>query len=102
MIISNFKDATKAFDVLQTISKTQVATMRLAPGKASGPKGNEHPESDQVLMVMEGEIYAEIGDEKATLRKGDIVTVPAGMMHRFVNHGGADALTVNVYSPAAY
>ena len=53
-------------------------------------------------MVVEGEVYAEIGDEKATLRKGDIVTVPAGVLHRFVNHGGSDALTVNVYSPAAY
>ncbi len=76
--------------------------MRLTPGKASGPMGNEHPQSDQVLLVIEGELLAEIGDEKTTLRKGDFVIVPAGVPHRFVNHGGSDAMTFNVYSPPAY
>ena len=85
MIISNINHAKKAFELLQTISKTQVATMRLAPGKASGPKGNEHPQSDQVLVVIEGEVYAEIGDEKTTLRKGDVVTVPAGVASRLLD-----------------
>jgi mannose-6-phosphate isomerase-like protein (cupin superfamily) len=102
MVVSNIHRSKKFFEVLQTISRTQVASMRLAPGKASGPKGNEHPRSDQVLVVIEGEVYAEIGDEKTTLRKGDVVTVPAGVQHRFVNHGGSDALTVNVYAPPAY
>lgn len=76
--------------------------MTLAPGKASGPKGNEHPDSEQVLLVLEGEVFAEIGQEKATLRQGDIVIVPRGTAHRFVNHGGPKAVTFNVYSPPAY
>jgi mannose-6-phosphate isomerase-like protein (cupin superfamily) len=102
MKFSNVKDAAKWFDVLITASKTQIATMRLAPGKSSGPKGNEHPKSEQVLYVVEGEVFAEIGDEKATLRKGDVVIVPLGVPHRFVNHSGSEAITINVYSPPAY
>ena len=47
-------------------------------------------------------MLAEIDDEKATLRKGDAVIVPAGAKHRFTNHGGSPAVTFNVYSPPAY
>jgi mannose-6-phosphate isomerase-like protein (cupin superfamily) len=102
MNVSNLKQAKSWFDVLVTASKTQVATMKLAPGKSSGPKGNEHPKSDQVLFVVEGEILAEVGEEKTTLRKGDVVIVPAGVAHRFVNRSGSDAMTINVYTPPAY
>ena len=102
MQISNVHRAEKWFQVLQTISKTQTATMTLAPGKSSGPKGNEHPQSDQVLLVLEGELLAEIGGEKATLRRGDVVIVPAGMAHKFTNHSESKAITFNVYAPPAY
>lgn len=102
MNIANIHRARKSFEVLQTISKTQTATMTLAPGKSSGPKGNEHPQSDQVLLVLEGELLAEIGQERTTLRRGDGVIVPAGAAHRFTNHGESKAVTFNVYSPPAY
>jgi len=99
---SNIRDAKKWFDVLETASKSQVAMMKLSPGKASGPRGNEHPKSEQILLVLEGEIFAEIGEEKATLRKGDIVIVPTDTDHRFMNLSESDALTFNVYAPPAY
>lgn len=76
--------------------------MTLAPGKSSGPKGNEHPKSEQTLFVVEGEILAEIGNEEQMLRKGDAVIVPAGISHRFTNHSESPAVTFNVYAPPAY
>jgi mannose-6-phosphate isomerase-like protein (cupin superfamily) len=102
MKVSNIRDAKSWFSVLQSSRKSQTATMTLAPGKSSGPKGNEHPKSEQVLFVVEGEILAEIGEEKTVLRKGDAVIVPAGMPHRFVNYSGSTAITFNVYAPPAY
>jgi mannose-6-phosphate isomerase-like protein (cupin superfamily) len=102
MKLCNVRNATSWFEVLATSKKAQVATMKLAPGKSSGPKGNEHPKSEQVLFVVEGEVLAEIGEQKATLRKGDGMIVPAGADHRFVNHGGSPAITFNIYSPPAY
>lgn len=99
---SNIRDAKKWFDVLETASKSQVAVMKLSPGKASGPRGNEHPKSEQILLVLEGEIFAEIGEEKTTLRKGDIVIVPTDTDHRFTNLSESDALTFSVYAPPAY
>lgn len=102
MNVSNLRDAKSWFHVLGTARKSQFAVMTLAPGKSSGPKGNEHPKSEQVLLVVEGEVLAEVGDEKQTLRKGDAVIVPAGAAHRFVNHAGSPAVTFNVYAPPAY
>jgi mannose-6-phosphate isomerase-like protein (cupin superfamily) len=102
MKVSNIRDAKSWFQVLQTSRKSQIATMTLAPGKSSGPKGNEHPKSEQTLYVVEGEILAEIGEEKTTLRKGDAVIVPAGASHRFTNHSESSAVTFNVYCPPAY
>ena len=102
MNVSNLRDAKSWFHVLATSRKAQVATMTLAPGKSSGRKGNEHPKSEQVLFVVEGEVLAELGEEKRTLRKGDAVIVPAGAPHRFSNPFGSPAVTFNVYAPPAY
>ncbi len=102
MNVANARDSRAFFKVLQTSKKSQTATMTLAPGKSSGPKGNEHPQSEQVLLVLEGEVLAEIGKEKLTLRKGDVVIVPPRVPHRFVNKAASPAVTFNVYAPPAY
>ena len=57
--------------------------MNLAPGEASGDRPEAHRGSDQVLLVLEGEVMAEVAEEKARLRQGDVVIVPAGVDHRF-------------------
>ena len=49
--------------------KSQTAMMILEPGKSSGDK-EAHKKSDQVLLLLEGELGGEIGDEEATLKKG--------------------------------
>ena len=52
--------------------------------------------------MLEGELLAEVGEEKRTLRRGDVVIVPAGVAHRFVNYADSRAVTFNVYGPPAY
>ncbi len=81
--------------------KSQTAMMTLAPGKSSGDK-EAHKKSDQVLLLLEGELGGEIGDEEATLKKGDVLLIPAGVKHRFMNRGGKPAVTFNVYCPPEY
>ncbi|MDQ2818640.1 MAG: cupin domain-containing protein [Candidatus Eremiobacteraeota bacterium] len=98
----NVADFKSFFKVLQTGTQTQTAIMTLKPGEASGAKSNEHPQSDQVLLVLEGELKAEIGEELTTLVKGDVVIVPAGVDHRFSNESLLAASTFNVYGPPAY
>jgi mannose-6-phosphate isomerase-like protein (cupin superfamily) len=43
-----------------------------------------------------------LGDEHPTLKKGDVITIPAGVKHRFTNRAAKPAVTFNVYSPPAY
>ena len=90
------------FEVLQTTKHSQTAVMTLAPGVASSEELNAHPHSDQTLLVVEGEIAAQVGDETMLLHTGDSVVVPAGMMHRFRNDGGSRAVTFSVYAPPEY
>ena len=102
MKTKNISDASDWFEVLQTTKRTQVAMMTLAPGKSSGSKPEGHRKSDQVLLVIEGEIEGEIGDDKMTMRKGDFLLIPAGTKHKFSNRSSADCVTFNTYSPPEY
>ncbi len=55
-----------------------------APGK--GPRLHRHL-YDEVFVVQEGEATVTAGDEERVVRAGEIVIVPAGAPHRFVNSG---------------
>jgi mannose-6-phosphate isomerase-like protein (cupin superfamily) len=102
MDVTNINRATEWFEVLQTQKHTQTAMMTLGPGQATGGKPEAHEKSDQVLLVLEGELNGEVGEERAHLGKGDVIIIPAGVEHRFTNDGKESAITFNVYAPPAY
>jgi mannose-6-phosphate isomerase-like protein (cupin superfamily) len=102
MKITNIDDARGWFAVLQTSAKAQTAVMILTAGGQSSEEMNTHAKSDQVLLLLEGELEAEVDGEKRTMRKGDCCIVPAGTPHRFENRGRGRAVTFNVYSPPEY
>lgn len=102
MNIRNIRDASDWFEVLQTSKRTQTAMMTLKPGKSSGSEPEGHKESDQVLLVLQGEVEGAIAKETVTLRKGDVIVIPAGTKHKFTNRSSADAVTFNTYSPPEY
>jgi mannose-6-phosphate isomerase-like protein (cupin superfamily) len=101
MKVARIDHATNWFEVLQTRERTQTAMMTLAPGDSSGEKTEADETSDQVLLVLDGKLAGEVGDERSVFEKGDVI-IPAGAKHRFTNHGKAHARTFNVYSPLAY
>jgi len=74
----------------------------LKPGKSSGSEPEGHKKSDQVLLVLGGEVEGEIANETVTLREGDVIVITAGTPHKFSNRGSADAVTFNTYSPPEY
>ena len=102
MDVKNIGDATAWFEVLQTQERSQTAMMTLQPGDATGEKAEAHGKSDQVLLVLDGQLGGEVGNERPSLEKGDVIVIPAGTKHRFVNRGERPAVTFNVYSPPAY
>jgi mannose-6-phosphate isomerase-like protein (cupin superfamily) len=102
MKVANIHDASARFKVLQTTRQSQTAVMTLAPGGQSSEKPNVHEKSDQVLLVVEGDVEAEVAGEKRLLKTGDVCVIPAGTRHRFENAGPKKALTFNVYTPPEY
>src|SRR5207247_10281111 len=63
------------FKILHATRRSQTASMTLDPGESSSEKPNTHPESDQVLIVLEGTVTAEISGERTKMEKGDAVTI---------------------------
>ena len=102
MNVTNISEAKDWFEVLQTGERSQTAMMTLAPGDATGDEAEAHEKSDQVLLILGGELTGEVGDQRPHLKKGDVIIIPAGVKHRFVNRAKKPAVTFNVYSPPAY
>ena len=103
MNIVNVQSATDVrFKVMQTTDRSQTAMLTLQPGQSSNPAGSTHPESDQIVLMLEGEVFAEVADQAATLRKGDCVIVPANTPHRFTNRSGSLAVMFNAYAGPAF
>jgi Mannose-6-phosphate isomerase len=102
MNVTNISDAKEWFEVLQTGERSQTAMMTLGPDDATGDKAEAHTKSEQVLLILEGELTGSVGDQRPHLKKGDVVIIPAGVKHHFVNRARKPAVTFNVYSPPAY
>ncbi|GEP45611.1 cupin domain-containing protein [Brevifollis gellanilyticus] len=102
MNISNIRESSEDFHLLETTGRTQSATMTLKPGEASSDQLEVHPHSDQVLLVLEGEVVAEVDGERQVMQKGDCITIPADVRHRFINEGHETVFTFTVYGPPAY
>ena len=102
MNVNNIENANEWFEVLDTSARSQTAMMTLYPGDATGSKAQSHEKSDQVLLMLDGELNGEVGDERPSLKKGDVIIIRAGTKHRFVNGSSKPAVTFNVYSPPAY
>jgi mannose-6-phosphate isomerase-like protein (cupin superfamily) len=102
MDLRNISEAKEWFEVLQTSPQCQTAMMTLAAGASTGRKAEAHKKSDQVLLVLRGELAGKVGREKVCLKKGDVLLVPAGTPHRFTNKARKPAVTFNVYAPPEY
>jgi mannose-6-phosphate isomerase-like protein (cupin superfamily) len=100
--VRNIRDAADWFLILQTSKKTQTAVMTLQPGQSSGEKAEAHENSEQVLLVLQGEVFAEIEGTRRTLKEWDAILIPAGMPHKFTNKSQREAVTFNTYSPPEY
>jgi len=102
LIISNIHGVREFFEVLQTTKLSQTAVMQLRPGGRSSEELSVHEKSDQVLLLLEGELHGIVGNSTVTMRKGDSCIIPAGTPHRFENHSKNAAITFNVYAPPEY
>jgi quercetin dioxygenase-like cupin family protein len=69
----------------------------LEPGQSQKP--HRHDAADKVYAVLEGEVVARVGDERATLGAGAAVLAPAGVDHGVENAGTVRAAVLVFMAP---
>jgi mannose-6-phosphate isomerase-like protein (cupin superfamily) len=101
--VINFTIATEAETspdfrrVLWTGEHTQLVVMTIPPG---GEIGEEtHPDTDQILTFVSGTGKATVSGADKNVASGDLVVVPAGHKHNFVNTGPLPLVLYTVYGP---
>jgi quercetin dioxygenase-like cupin family protein len=78
--------------------KLTVGWCVLEPGKANGR--HYHPNCEEVLIVIEGEIVHSWNADHACMNEGDAIVVPAGVVHNATNVGERDARLLICFSSA--
>ena len=71
--------------VLWTGKDTQLVIMTIPPNEEIGEE--VHEDNDQVLSFVSGVGEARVAGSKRKIATGDLVVVPAGTKHNFVNTG---------------
>jgi len=64
----------------------------------SGNVEHIHPNCEEVVYVLEGEVEHTLGRQRTTLRRGDLIVVPRGIAHRLQNAGDTPARCYIVFS----
>jgi len=57
-----------------------------------------HPNCEEVVYVLDGEVEHTLGDQRVTLRAGDLIVVPRGVPHQLRNTGDAPVRAYVVFS----
>jgi len=83
--------------VLWTGVHTQLVIMTIPPGGEIGVETHEH--NDQILNFLSGTGEAFVGGERKAVTQGDLVVVPAGTEHNFINTGPNPLVLSTVYGP---
>ena len=80
-----------------TGSHEQVVLMTIPPGSEIGEE--VHPDTDQVLVIVDGTAEAILDGGRSALGAGDLVLVRAGTQHNVVNTGDRPLRLFTVYAP---
>ena len=74
-----------------------VLEVNLSPG--GGHNFHKHPQQEEVLYVIEGEIEQWVDQEKRLLRPGDSAFVAAGVVHASFNVGDRNSKLLAILGP---
>jgi mannose-6-phosphate isomerase-like protein (cupin superfamily) len=76
---------------------SQVVVMTIPPGEEIGEE--VHEENDQLLVFIDGQGDAVLDGRTSKVTPNDLVLVPAGTRHNFINTGSVPLRLVTVYAP---
>jgi quercetin dioxygenase-like cupin family protein len=72
-----------------------VGEVTIAAGRANG--AHYHPDCEEALYLLEGELRHTLGEEETRLEAGDCLHIPAEVVHAAESVGDRDAVAVIAY-----
>jgi transcriptional regulator with XRE-family HTH domain len=80
----------------------EVVVARFEPGGSTGDEPYTHGDSEELLVVVEGEVHVQLGTDVHELGVGDSVLYQSSTPHRVSNPGHEGAEVMFVISPPSY
>jgi transcriptional regulator with XRE-family HTH domain len=80
----------------------EVVVARFEPGGSTGDEPYTHGDSEELLVVVEGEVHVQLGADLHELAAGDSVHYESSTPHRVSNPGNETAEVMFVISPPSY
>jgi transcriptional regulator with XRE-family HTH domain len=80
----------------------EVVVARFEAGGSTGDEPYTHGDSEELLLVVEGEVHVQLGTEVHELGAGDSVQYQSSTPHRVSNPGHETAEVMFVISPPSY
>ena len=71
----------------------------LVPAQARVPVAHSHEAFDETLYGLEGALTWEVEGRKVRVGPGEVLFIPRGHVHQFVNLEGQDARVLSVITP---
>lgn len=71
--------------------------VQLKPEK--GHERHKHPESEEILYVINGDGVQTVADEERDITAGDLVHIPADVEHSTINTGWETMKLLAIYAP---
>ena len=80
----------------------EVVVARFEPGGSTGDEPYTHGDSEELLIVVEGTVHVQLGEEVHEVAAGDSVHYASSTPHRVANAGDETAEVLFVISPPSY
>jgi transcriptional regulator with XRE-family HTH domain len=80
----------------------EVFVGEMPPGGTTGEEQYVHGQSEELLVVLAGEVMLQLGDDKHRLQAGDSIDYFSSTPHRLVNCGQRWAEVIWIVSPPSY
>ncbi len=87
-------------NVVATGKFSQMVAMSIPEGTDIGEE--THPDTDQIILVVDGEGEAIINKESHPIHEDDVIFVPAGSVHNIRNNGDESLKLLSIYAPAEH
>jgi transcriptional regulator with XRE-family HTH domain len=96
------KAGRKALLTPKPFHNLEVVVARFEPGGSTGDEPYTHGDSEELLIVVEGEVHVQLGTEIHEVGAGDSVHYQSSTPHRVSNPGERVAEVMFVISPPSY